>query len=241
MISIQETTCNFLIIILIILFLISCNEIDNIEDSSKKDLKSSTIDKFEFLDKFVDVCNVENLNKNYSIKTNLKNLRDNVFFSYWDYRLLAIDDKQDRKGLTNRNQFYLSKIYEYSLDATDEPYGYAVLNDNLVLYVSKDNVYFMTWRNKNDSDRSIDTTIDNIHNNLINNTTFAVFSNLDSSVISKNFNYIGTFNEFLMDSLYIEVDHSINSERFSVDKKLYADSITFFKYLKENNKNPSNW
>lgn len=230
-----------IIILLFLLSLLSCNENDKNGNNNKKDLKSSTIDKFEFLDKFVSVCKDNNLIENYKIKTNLINLRDNIFFSYWDYRLLAIDDKQDRKGLTNRNQFFLSKIYEYSLVATDEPYGYAVLNDNLVLYVAKNNVYFMTWRNKNDSDRSIDTTIDNIHNNLINNTTYAVFSNLDSSVISKNFNYNGSFNEFLLDSLYIEVDHSINSERFSVDQKLYADSTTFFKYLKENNKNPSNW
>lgn len=240
-ILVKNSSSLIVLLLLLLLSLFSCNEDENNDDNNKKDLKQNVTDKFEFLDKFVDVCNVENLNKNYKIKTNLKNLRDNVFFSYWDYRLLAIDDKQDRKGLTNRNQFYLSKIYEYSLDATDEPYGYAVLKNNLVLYVSKDNVYFMTWRNKNDSDRSIDTTIDNIHNNLINKTTYSVFSNLDSSVISRNFNFESAYNEFLIDSIYLELYYNPNSRKFDFGSKIYSDSVSFFKYLKENNKNPSNW
>ncbi|MFA7325138.1 MAG: hypothetical protein WC121_00600 [Candidatus Kapaibacterium sp.] len=209
-----------IIIILLVTSIISCN--DEINKKNNGDNTSDTInyalenifEDFEqkkvSISKFHDICSKQNLMSNYNIDyVVLDGIRGNYYKSYLHRDGVGTDGF----FLTNRHLF--GYIYDNSSKAFHKDYGYIISNEKMLLNKTENNLYYIRW--DNDISKLKSPYFEYTFNNKIDSTTKDIYTNIDSNLIRRVYNYSGRINRVKIDSLILKMNQ--------YDEKLEFDSL----------------
>lgn len=227
---------NSIILLIIILILISCDDKEwkNKGDKVITDSCSTISDiegKFNFIKKFKLITKKRNLRENYNLdETKFKFIRQNMILYYIQREKVGFDKIKMNKS------FLICDVYDNSVDAIRNTYGYIFLKNQFIMNVSKDAIYYLAWEDNKVNQKKSDIENNHYKCELINNNTKMLITNLDEELVRRTFNYKGPINKYKLDKVFLDYVTSNDQNSFNVVSKIYADSVSYNKYLKSTNK-----
>ncbi|MFN3195760.1 MAG: hypothetical protein ACE364_07430 [Chlorobiota bacterium] len=200
-----------LLITIISIMSFSCNENNDLKEVNGSKLNLISFDKERkiFIENFLSISDTNNHYKENDIEFIISGLRRNYLHFYINKRITDIWD-------ISYVEFYNLKIYDYSIEAKSDNYGYIILLNELIINKSKWGTYYIYWHNnsfRTDNHRARD-----IRPFIYDNTNW-IISNLDSSQIKKVFKTNAKFYKKKANSIMLEFD-SLNVDYDSLTNNI---------------------